>query len=90
MVRLVLTAKLLGLLSIKQSWHKLGRMIAARNFLDLEGTGLLDSDDTEVSLDTGCVCLSGHVSSIQAATTESSKCGQFGGEIRTDIFRDKS
>ena len=44
-------SKFFGLLSIKQSTHKLGRVVAERYFLDLdEGTDLLD---TEMSLDTG-------------------------------------
>jgi len=58
--KLVLT-EILGLASIKQSTHELGRMVATWHFLELVGTGFLD--DTEVSLDTDCVCLSGHVSS---------------------------
>ena len=72
MEKLVLTGNLGADIDKTKHVHRLGRVVAARNFLELVGTGLLDSDDTEVSLDTGCVCLSGHVSSIQAGTTD--KC----------------
>ena len=54
--------------------------------LDIDKTGNLVILGTGMCLLDTFLCLLEHVSSHPAATTEISRCGQFGGEIITDVL----